>query len=515
MKTFTISAMRWQWLAMPVALAAISIGTVSPATVDVSADHNSWTQIYQITSGKGGVENDTGLKGTGRYLRMLGTKRCRADATHGYSLDEFSVYGGNGDTTPPTPPGTPTLVSDTSSSVTVAWTASSDNVGVTGYELFRDGQLCQQTNGTTLTATCSNLNPKVQYGFYVNALDAAGNTSQPSGTLSVTTPSSGDNTPPTAPSNVHTTSVTSTSIALAWTASTDNVGVTGHDVDNVVNGTRTQLGSSAGDTPSAQLSALSPNTTYHLQVTAFDANKNVSPASSPVLTVTTPSGGCTQPICTVTQVGTDDDVGPGDVAGWHDPVQRAGRARHHPSGPEDREEDVHRHHAQRAEHRRRGGLTGLEINPVSYATDHWLYLMHTSPTDNRIVRIKYDETSDTLQTSTEQILVTGIQSNQFHNGGRLRFSPDGKYLYAGTGDAENGANAQNTNSVNGRCCASTRTARSRRTTRSRMRCGATATAMCRVSRSTRRAVVGAGVRQQHHGRNQPDHQGRQLRLARV
>ncbi|HEY2700107.1 MAG TPA: hypothetical protein VGJ45_31935, partial [Pseudonocardiaceae bacterium] len=106
--------MRWQWLAMPVALAAISIGTVSPATVDVSADHNSWTQIYQITSGKGGVENDTGLKGTGRYLRMLGTKRCRADATHGYSLDEFSVYGGNGDTTPPTPPGTPTLVSDTS-----------------------------------------------------------------------------------------------------------------------------------------------------------------------------------------------------------------------------------------------------------------------------------------------------------------------------------------------------------------------------------------------------------------
>ena len=420
--------------------------------LDVSADHSSWAQIYQTTSGKGGVENHTGLKGTGRYVRMLGTKRCRADATHGYSLDEFSVYGGNGDTTPPTPPGTPTLVSDTSSSVTVAWTASSDNVGVTGYELFRDGQLCQQTNGTTLTATCSNLNPKVQYGFYVNALDAAGNTSQPSGTLSVTTPSSGDNTPPTAPSNVHTTSVTSTSIALAWTASTDNVGVTGYDVDNVVNGTPTQLGSSAGNTPSAQLSALSPNTTYHLQVTAFDANKNVSPASSPVLTVTTSSGGCTQPICTVTQVGTDDDVVWGLVTlpdgtilfnerDAHDIIHldpKTGKKTSIGTVPNVQSTDGE------------GGLTGLEINPVSYATDHWLYIMHTSPSDNRIVRIKYDESSDTLQTSTEQILLTGIQRNQFHNGGRLRFSPDGKYLYAGTGDAENGANAQNTNSLNGK-----------------------------------------------------------------
>ena len=66
------------------------------------------------------------------------------------------------------------------------------------------------------------------------------------------------------------------------------------------------------------------------------------------------------------------------------------------------------------------------------------------------MRIKYDPTADTLQTSTEQILVTGIARNKFHNGGRLRFSPDGKYLYAGTGDAQNGANAQNTSSLNGK-----------------------------------------------------------------
>ncbi len=101
--------------------------------IDTSADHTTWTRIFSTTTGKGGVENLTGLSGSGRYVRMNGTKRCRADATHGYSLDEFQVYGttgGGGDTTAPTPPGAPSLVSDTSSSVTITWGASTDNVGV-------------------------------------------------------------------------------------------------------------------------------------------------------------------------------------------------------------------------------------------------------------------------------------------------------------------------------------------------------------------------------------------------
>jgi glucose/arabinose dehydrogenase len=441
--TFTIDRIELDWDA----------SCATAYELDVSADHNTWTQIFNTTAGKGGVDNHTGLKGTGRYVRMLGSKRCRADASHGYSLDEFSVYGGgSGDTTPPTPPGTPTLVSDTANSVTVTWTAATDNVGVTGYQVYHDGQLCDQVDGTTLTGTCGNLSPKTQYGFYVNAVDAAGNVSQPSGTLSVTTPPSNDTTPPTAPTNVHTTSVTSTSIGLAWTASTDNVGVTGYNVYNVVSGQATLIGASSGSTPSAQLSGLTPKTTYNLQVTALDANKNESTPSTPTLSVTTSGGSCTQPICTVTQVGTDDDVVWGLVTlpdgtllfnerDAHDIIHldpKTGTKKSIGTVPNVQSTDGE------------GGLTGLEINPASYSSDHWLYIMHTSPTDNRIVRIKYDETSDTLQTGTEQILLTGIARNKFHNGGRLRFSPDGKFLYAGTGDAQNGANAQNTNSLNGK-----------------------------------------------------------------
>ncbi|HEY3609022.1 MAG TPA: PQQ-dependent sugar dehydrogenase, partial [Pseudonocardiaceae bacterium] len=308
---------------------------------------------------------------------------------------------------------------------------------------------------TTLTGTCANLNPNTQYGLFINAVDAAGNVSQASGTLSVTTPPSTDHTPPTAPTNVHTTAVTNDSISLAWTASTDNVGVTGYTVFNVVNGVPTKLGQSSGNTPSATVANLTPSTTFHLDVTASDANGNVSPASTPILDVTTAAGStCTpsQGVCTATQVGTDDDVVWGLVTlpdgtilfterDAHDIVHlnpKTGAKKTIGTVPNVQSTDGE------------GGLTGLEINPVSFATDHWLYIMHTSPTDNRIVRIKYDQTSDTLQTSTEQILLTGIARNKFHNGGRLRFSPDGAFLFAGTGDAENGANAQNTSSLNGK-----------------------------------------------------------------
>ncbi len=93
-----------------------------------------------------------------------------------------------------------------------------------------------------------------------------------------------------------------------------------------------------------------------------------------------------------------------------------------------------------------GGLMGLALSP-SFASDHWLYIMHTSPTDNRIVRIKLID--DKLDTASEQVLLSGILRNKFHDGGRLRFGPDGK-LYASTGDAQNGDNAQNLSSLNGK-----------------------------------------------------------------
>src|SRR6266511_2505859 len=75
--------------------------------LQTSTNHTTWTTIFSTTTGKGGVEDRTGLTGSGRYLRMLGTHRCRSDGTHGYSLQELDVFGIIGDPQPPTAPGPP------------------------------------------------------------------------------------------------------------------------------------------------------------------------------------------------------------------------------------------------------------------------------------------------------------------------------------------------------------------------------------------------------------------------
>jgi glucose/arabinose dehydrogenase len=72
--------------------------------------------------------------------------------------------------------------------------------------------------------------------------------------------------------------------------------------------------------------------------------------------------------------------------------------------------------------------------------------MHTSPTDNRVVRIRY---TDGVLSGSPQVLLSGIARNKYHDGGRLRFGPDGK-LYVATGDGQNSAWAQDRNNLNGK-----------------------------------------------------------------
>jgi glucose/arabinose dehydrogenase len=90
---------------------------------------------------------------------------------------------------------------------------------------------------------------------------------------------------------------------------------------------------------------------------------------------------------------------------------------------------------------------GLAALPDFPNTDPWLYIMHSTATDNRVVRMRF--ANGRADTTTLQVLFTGIARNNWHNGGRLRFGPDGK-LYVATGDAQNGALAQDTASLNGK-----------------------------------------------------------------
>jgi Glucose / Sorbosone dehydrogenase len=101
-----------------------------------------------------------------------------------------------------------------------------------------------------------------------------------------------------------------------------------------------------------------------------------------------------------------------------------------------------------------GCLTGLEINPASFSSNHWLYIIDTSSSDNRVVRIKYDPSTDKIVTSSEQVLVSGILRNKYHDGGRLRFFRDGRYRSPPPATRRTGTMRRTATASTARCCAS-------------------------------------------------------------
>ena len=107
---------------------------------------------------------------------------------------EATVYGGDpADTRPPTTPGAPTASDVTSTSVRLSWAASTDNVGVTGYDVVRVSGTTETpaASSTTASATVSGLTASTAYTFAVYAKDAAGNRSARSATVAVTTSGGG------------------------------------------------------------------------------------------------------------------------------------------------------------------------------------------------------------------------------------------------------------------------------------------------------------------------------------
>jgi chitodextrinase len=177
------------------------------------------------------------------------------------------------DTTAPTTPTNLAARAKTSTTVTLGWSASTDNVAVSGYTVYSGASAVATVTETQ--ATVSGLTANTTYSFTVRARDAAGNLSAPTAALNVTT-ALPDTTAPTAPTGLAASSVTSSSVSLSWTASTDAVGVTGYDVYN-----GTVLAQTV-TTTSANVSGLAPSTSYSFTVRARDASGNVSAASAAV-----------------------------------------------------------------------------------------------------------------------------------------------------------------------------------------------------------------------------------------
>jgi len=194
-------------------------------------------------------------------------------------------FGGNADVVAPTAPSNAAASNIGTTTATVSWGASTDNVGVTGYRIFNGSNQIASTNGA-LSASLTGLTANTTYNLTVKATDAAGNLSSASNTVTFTTlPNSGpDVEAPTAPSVLHVMgTVTHNSVPLMWNASTDNVGVTGYQIFR----DGTLFATVSGTTLQYTASALNPSTSYVFTVKAIDAAGNVSAASNSLSVTTT------------------------------------------------------------------------------------------------------------------------------------------------------------------------------------------------------------------------------------
>ncbi|NLU20472.1 MAG: hypothetical protein GXW89_07255, partial [Phycisphaerae bacterium] len=89
------------------------------------------------------------------------------------------------DTTPPSVPGTPTATAASTSQINLTWSASSDNVGVAGYKIYRNGAYLTSVTGTSYNDT--GLAMGTTYTYRISAYDAANNESAQSGARDETT----------------------------------------------------------------------------------------------------------------------------------------------------------------------------------------------------------------------------------------------------------------------------------------------------------------------------------------
>jgi beta-glucosidase len=210
-----------------------------------------------------------------------------------------------GDVTAPTAPTGLTVTGTTTSSVALRWAASTDAVGVTGYDVLRGGTVVGTAAGTAFTDT--GLAPGTAYGYTVRARDAAGNVSSASASVSATTAQQGDTTAPTVPTGLAVGATTASTVPLTWAAATDDVGVTGYDVYRGTTRVTTTTGTAYTDT------GLTAATAYSYTVRARDAAGNVSTASAAVPATTQPDTTSPATACTASWR-TDNSWGSGFTA---------------------------------------------------------------------------------------------------------------------------------------------------------------------------------------------------------
>ena len=220
-------------------------------------------------------------------------------STHSYTVSAFDAVPNESakssppasattanDTAAPSVPSGVVAVANGTDKIDVSWTASTDNVAVAGYHVFRDGNATAIATVTTGTSYQDpGLAPGSTHSYTVSAFDAVPNESAKSSPPASAT-TANDTTAPSVPTGVAAVANGTDKIDVSWTASTDNVAVAGYHVFR--DGNATAIATVTTGT-NYQDPGLAPGSTHSYTVSAFDAVPNESAKSSPPASATTGS----------------------------------------------------------------------------------------------------------------------------------------------------------------------------------------------------------------------------------
>ncbi|KOY16751.1 PQQ-dependent sugar dehydrogenase [Paenibacillus xylanivorans] len=345
------------------------------------------------------------------------------------TFDKVKVNA-TGDVFPPTEPTNLQATSVTDTTANISWTASLDDIGVKSYDVYKDNVLTK-ADVTATNYTFTGLKPDTTYNFTVKAKDAAGNVSNASSPLTVKTTNQTDTEAPTAPTGLASSSKTSSSVQLSWTASTDNVGVYEYDIY--------RDGTLADSTPatSFNVTGLKANTTYNFTVKARDLAGNISAASKALSVKTNPASSdpyTPEVVANNLETPWAIDFAPDGRIFFTE--RNSGRVRVVENGILKSTPVITLGDPFYYMPKSEGGLLGIALDP-NFTSNHYMYIYHSYKTSdnkvaNRVVRLKENNNKATI----DKVLITNLPGAVYHNGGRLKIGPDNK-LYFGDGNYGN------------------------------------------------------------------------------
>jgi hypothetical protein len=261
---------------------------------------NDWDNASPRSVGSGQTKFDEFLAGSGDTYWVQSqtapggasgssvTLNDTAPTTDHWDLSTIEILPAVTDTAKPTAPTNLDGTAQNSNQVSLSWTASTDNVGVAGYKVLRDGNVVGNASGTTYTD--NTVNPSTTYNYTVEAYDAAGNVSDPSNTKTLTTPAPSTNPP--AISGVTSSNVSQTSATISWTTDIPSTSQVLYGTTSAYNQS-TQLSSTLVTSHSQTITGLTANTTYHFAVQSTGSTNNT--ATSGDNAFTTPANNITPP----------------------------------------------------------------------------------------------------------------------------------------------------------------------------------------------------------------------------